>query len=73
MASLELRLTRLETAFGRRDEVPVGIALVGADGIARGPGGVAVDPATVQVLLYRGEPAPPRLVAADPPPPHEDD
>ena len=71
-ATLAARLDKIEAAVGRREERPAGIAFVGADGIARGPGGVEVDPATALVLLIRGEPAPPRLVATDPLPPHDE-
>ena len=80
MASVELRLTRLEATLNRPDTPPGLIVMVGANGIARRPGGVEVDLATLttvpggplSVVLRRGEPAPPRLVATDPPPPDPD-
>ena len=78
MASVELRLTRLEAALGRREERPGLIVFVGADGVPRTRDGQEIDlnatpPGGVGVVLIRGpEPALPRLVAADPPPPDPD-
>jgi hypothetical protein len=57
MASLALRLTRLEDALRGGDEAPTRVALMGADGVTREASGEAVDPAMVLVFLVRDEPA----------------
>ena len=77
LSGLTGRLARLEAALGHRDEVPGLIVFIGVDGVPRTGDGVEIDldatpPGVVGVILRRAEPAPPRLVAADPPSPHDD-
>ena len=75
--ALAARLARLELALGRGDAPPTGSIVFTTDGIHDASGRViALPPAgagPLSVILLRGpEPALPRMVAAEPPPPHDE-
>ena len=76
MASMTLtsRLARLEAALGGDDDAaPLMLVVERPDG-TWWANGMEVDKTMTapRVVLCRGEPAPPRVRSADPPPPHDD-
>ena len=73
--TLAARLAKLELAIGHGDAPPA-LVILSADGTHDASGQVITLPPAGSgprsVILRRGQPAPPRLVAADPPPPDPD-
>jgi hypothetical protein len=71
MASLALRVARIEAALGHVAEPPAWLVFIGADGIPRTGDGVVVDldatpPGTRLVIVSRQVPAGPRPAVDDP-------